>query len=346
MTKVGEHITLDIIGNNEELDPLFFEKVIYKVAEAAKVTVLKISKYKFEPQGFTILALLAESHMSFHTFPEKGIISFDFFTCANVSPSIAIDIIKKEFKHKRIVKKEFNRDTKDLYHDIYSSPGLQKSYVVNDVLEDFKSKVGQHIEILELEQFGKSLFIDNEIQVASSDEHLYSGAFVNAGLKLNKDKENAAIIGGGDGGVARECISKGFNFIDWYELDPEVVEVCNKHLGKIGNKSTKKNSVKCIWGDAFESIKSVEDDKYDKIFVDLNDDQFCIDLAAKNMDSLVRILKPNGVITAQVGSQDKKPEQVEKWLDVFNKNFGNTTLDRVYIPSFDCSWNFSSSINH
>ena len=29
-----------------------------------------------------------------------------------------------------------------------------------------------------------------------------------------------------------------------------------------------------------------------------------------------------------------------------DKNFGNTTLDRVYIPSFDCSWNFSSSINH
>ena len=38
-----------------------------------------ISRYKFEPQGFTILALLAESHISFHTFPEKGIISFDFF---------------------------------------------------------------------------------------------------------------------------------------------------------------------------------------------------------------------------------------------------------------------------
>jgi spermidine synthase len=346
MTKVGEHITLDIIGTDKEYDPLVFEKVIYKIAEAAKVTILNISKYKFEPQGFTILALLAESHISFHTFPEKGIISFDFFTCGKISPSIAIDIIKKEFKHTRIVKKEFNRDTKSLYHDIYSSAGLQKSYVVNDVLEDFKSKVGQHIEILELEQFGKSLFIDGEIQVAANDEHLYSSTFVNAGLKLNKDKEKAAIIGGGDGGVARECISKGFSFIDWYELDPEVVDVCNKHLGDIGKKSTEKNSVKCVWGDAFESIKSVEDDKYDKIFVDLNDDQFCIDLASKNMDSLVRILKPNGVITAQVGSQDKKPEQVKKWLDVFNKNFGNTTLDRVYIPSFDCSWNFSSSINH
>jgi len=346
MVKVGEHITLDVIGTKKEYSPSFFEKIIYKIAKKAKVTVLEISRHKFEPQGFTIVALLAESHMSFHTFPENNIISFDFFTCAKVSPAVAFDILKKEIDHTRIVKKEFNRDTISLYHDIYSSPGLQKSYVVNNVLEDFISKVGQHIEILDLEQYGKSLFIDNEIQVATSDEHLYSSTFVSASLKLNKSTDKAAIIGGGDGGVARECISKGFNFIDWYELDPEVVEVCNKHLGKIGNKATEKNSVKCIWGDAFESINNVEDDKYDKIFVDLNDDQYCIDLTAKNMDSLVRILKPNGVITAQVGSQDKKPKQVEKWLDVFNKNFGNTTLDRVYIPSFDCSWNFSSSINH
>ena len=104
--------------------------------------------------------------------------------------------------------------------------------------------------------------------------------------------------------------------------------------------------MKCVWGDAFESIKAVEDDTYDHIFVDLNDDQFCIDLAAKNIDAMIRILKPKGVITAQVGSQDKKPKQVDSWLNVFNHHFGNTKLSRVYIPSFDCSWNFSSSINH
>ncbi len=344
--KVGEHITLDIIGTKNEYTPSFFEKLVYKIAKKAKVTVLEISKHKFEPQGFTLVALLAESHMSFHTFPEKGIISFDFFTCAKVSPSVAVDIIKKEIEHKRIVKKEFNRDTIALYDDVYNSPGLKKYYIVNNVLEDFTSKVGQHIEILDLEQFGKSLFIDNELQVATNDEYLYSSTFVNSGLKLNKAKDKAAIIGGGDGGVARECISKNFNFIDWFELDPEVVEACNKYLSKVGNDATKKNSVKCIWGDAFESIKSVEDNRYDKIFVDLNDDQYCINLASKNMKSFKRILKPNGVITAQVGSQDKKPKQVDSWLKVLNKSFGNTTLDRVYIPSFDCSWNFASSINH
>ena len=345
MTKVGEHITLDIIGSTKEYDPSLYEKVIKEIAKAADVTILNISKYKFEPQGFTILALLAESHISFHTFPEKGIISFDFFTCGKVNPIVALEVLKKEIKHKRIVKKEFNRDTVSYYDDIYSSPGLKKYYMVRNILEDFTSKVGQHIEILDLEQFGKSLFIDNELQVAESDEHLYSSTFVNSGLKLNPSKDKSAIIGGGDGGVARELISKGFNLIDWYELDPEVVHVCDKHLSKIGEKATTKNSVKCVWGDAFESIKKVEDNKYDKVFVELNDDQYCIDLAAKNINSLKRILKSNGTITAQVGSRDKKPKQVDKWLSLFEKSFGNTSLDRIYIPSFDCSWNFASSLN-
>ena len=240
MTKVGEHITLDIIGTKKEYDPSFYEKLVYKIAKLAKVTVLKISKYKFEPQGFTLVALLAESHISFHTFPENEIISFDFFTCGKVSPSVALKVIKEEIEHKQIIIKEFNRDTIDLYHDNYSSPGLKKSYVVNKVLENFKSKAGQYIEILDLEQFGKALFIDNEIQVAESDEHLYSSTFVNSGLNLNSNKEKAAIIGGGDGGVARECISQNFRFIDWYELDPEVVDVCDKHLSKIGEKATEK----------------------------------------------------------------------------------------------------------
>ena len=44
MTKVGEHITLDIIGTTKEYDPSVFEKVINDIAKAAKVTILNISK--------------------------------------------------------------------------------------------------------------------------------------------------------------------------------------------------------------------------------------------------------------------------------------------------------------
>ena len=96
MTKVGEHLTLDIIGTDKEYEPKFYEKLIYKIAKKAKVSVLKISSHKFEPQGFTLVALLAESHMSFHTFPERGVVSFDFFTCGKISPRVALNILKKK----------------------------------------------------------------------------------------------------------------------------------------------------------------------------------------------------------------------------------------------------------
>ena len=99
MKKVGEHVTIDFLGVKKEYSPDFYNKVIYKIAKKAKIEVLNISEKVFKPQGYTCLALLAESHMSFHTFPERGIISFDFFTCGKISPTAALEILKNEIKH-------------------------------------------------------------------------------------------------------------------------------------------------------------------------------------------------------------------------------------------------------
>ena len=289
--KVGEHITLDFHGVHEDHKPEFYEKIFKKIAQAAKVEIVNISKYVFTPQGVTLLCLLKESHMSFHTFPEKGIVSFDFFTCGTVSPNISVEILKKELPHSTVVKKDFDRDSIHHYKDIYSSEGIKKFYMVEKIIKNFKSKVGQHIEILKLKEFGNALFIDGEIQVAEKDEELYSSTFVNSGLRLSKNNSTAAIIGGGDGGVARECIKSNFNYIDWFELDKEVVEACQEYLPDVFKNINNSNKVNCIWGDAFKNIISCDDKKYDHLFIDLNDDQFCIDLASKNIKEIKRILK-------------------------------------------------------
>lgn len=345
MVRIGEHITLDIIGTTKEYDIAFYEDLIYKIADASKVTVLQISKHKFEPQGMTMLALLAESHMSFHTFPEHGIIAFDFFTCGKVHPNIAINFLKEAIEHTQIIKREFNRTTEEptlLQNYIDSTDGLRKSYAVKTVIEDFNSEAGQHIQVLDLNEFGPSLFINQDIQVSTKDEHLYSSTFVNSGLKLNDAKGKAAIIGGGDLGVARECIAQNFESVDLYELDPEVVRVCDKYLSKIGNKVMENKAVSCIWGDAFENIKTVADNTYDKIFIDLTDEKFCVDLTLNNVDQLKRILKPQGTITAQIGSKDNRPEQTEYWVNALRREFGKVSIDEVHVPSFDCHWNFAS----
>lgn len=350
MQKVGDHITLDFIGVSKEYTSLFYEEVMNKIAKAAKVGIINIAKYEFSPKGLTIIALLKESHISFHTFPEDQIISFDFFTCGQIHPDVAVDILKNEIEHTSVVYKKISRDSVHHYPDIYSSEGIQITYIVEEVIKRFTSKQGQFIEILKLKEYGNALFIDNEIQVAENDEELYSSTFVNSSLKLANSfyyakNKSAAIIGGGDGGVVRECIKNGFNYVDWFELDQEVVEVCETYLPKVFKNINKNKNVNCIWGDAFENITSRDNEKYDHIFIDLNDDQYCISLAEKNMNEIKRIVKKNGVVTAQVGCKNLKPNQVESWINVLNNHFGNTTMSEIYIPSYDCSWNFVSSVN-
>ena len=216
---------------------------------------------------------------------------------------------------------------------------------MEEIIKCFKSEQGQFIEIMKLKEFGNALFIDNELQVAESDEKLYSSTFVNSSLQLSGNNHSAAIIGGGDGGVARECIKNGFEYVDWFELDKEVVECCQKYLPEVFKNINKSNNVNCIWGDAFTNIKGSENEKYDHLFIDLNDDPYCISLAEKNIEEIRRIVKKNGVITVQVGSQHKKPKQVESWIATLSQHFGNTKLSEVFIPSFDCTWNFVSSVN-
>ena len=182
MIKVGEHITLDFLGVKREYSKSFYEKIIYKIAKAAKVEILNVSSHEFQPQGFTLVALLSESHFSFHTFPERGVISFDFFTCGKVHPKVALKILKKEIQHERVVVNSFDRSSVSLYDDIYSTAGQKKYYVVNNVLETFTSKVGQYVEIMSLEEFGNALFIDHEIQVAEKMKKSIAQLFLNLAM--------------------------------------------------------------------------------------------------------------------------------------------------------------------
>ncbi len=344
--KVGDHITLDFIGvkNAETLyTPDFYKDIIQKIADTAHVKVASIVDYKFEPQGYTVLALLLESHMSFHTFPELGVISFDFFTCGKIHPNVAVDILKKAINHERVVHKTTERNTIELYKDVVAHKGMQNYYTVLDEIASIDSPTGQKIEILKLQDFGVALFIDQEIQVSENDEYLYSQAFVELGLEVSEKAKTAAIIGGGDGGVARECLNHGFESIDWFELDKEVMTVCKNYLPSIFQNVDDHKNVNCVLGDAFQSIKAVADDTYDHIFVDLTNEDYCIELAKSNMSELKRILKKNGAITIQVGTIDKEGPQVQKWINFLQESFGNYQEKSVFVPSFDCRWTFVSS---
>ncbi|KEQ26752.1 adenosylmethionine decarboxylase [Paenibacillus tyrfis] len=89
----GRHVVADLWGvdferiNNAEL----LQIQLIEAAEKCGATVLSVQGKQFKPQGATVLLLLSESHLSIHTYPEKGFAALDCYTCGETAdPEVAI----------------------------------------------------------------------------------------------------------------------------------------------------------------------------------------------------------------------------------------------------------------
>ena len=106
----GKHLLLELYRCDYEKlnDESFLRCSLNRAAKLAKATVLNLISNKFEPQGVTAIALLAESHMSIHTWPESNYSAVDIFTCGqNMSPEFAsqylIEALKAEEHTLRVI---------------------------------------------------------------------------------------------------------------------------------------------------------------------------------------------------------------------------------------------------
>jgi len=82
-------------------DESFLRCTLNKAAKIGKAKVLNLISNKFEPQGVTAIALLAESHISIHTWPESNYSAVDIFTCGqNMMPEVASQYLIKSLMAK------------------------------------------------------------------------------------------------------------------------------------------------------------------------------------------------------------------------------------------------------
>jgi S-adenosylmethionine decarboxylase len=93
----GLHLIADFEGASRLDDCAWIEAALREGAEAAHATVLEVRLHPFGPgQGITGVALLAESHISIHTWPEAGTAAIDVFVCgATADPQAALAVIQQ-----------------------------------------------------------------------------------------------------------------------------------------------------------------------------------------------------------------------------------------------------------
>ena len=108
----SKHLLLELYGCDFEKlnDESFLRCKLNRASKLAKATVLNLISNKFEPQGVTAIALLSESHISIHTWPESNYSAVDIFTCGtNMLPELAsqylIESLKAEEHFLRVIER-------------------------------------------------------------------------------------------------------------------------------------------------------------------------------------------------------------------------------------------------
>lgn len=105
----GIHLLIDLYGASHLSDMEHIEKTMLRCVEAAGATLLHIHLHPFEPDGVSGVAVLAESHISVHTWPENRFAAFDVFMCGNTKPELCIDIMREAFEAERVEVQEILR---------------------------------------------------------------------------------------------------------------------------------------------------------------------------------------------------------------------------------------------
>ena len=101
----GDHYLVDLHGCNAEIVAAVkpTEEALLEAATRCGSTIIQHHFHQFSPHGVSGIILIAESHISVHTWPENGFVAVDIFTSGEVmKPQVAIDLLEQAFAASRV----------------------------------------------------------------------------------------------------------------------------------------------------------------------------------------------------------------------------------------------------
>ncbi|MFP4003551.1 MAG: adenosylmethionine decarboxylase [Alphaproteobacteria bacterium] len=106
----GSHLIVDMWSASGLDDEALIERALVDAVEESGATLLHIHVHKFSGGGgVSGVAVLAESHISVHTWPERGYAAFDIFMCGDATPAAAIPPLKAAFRPENVIVTEHKR---------------------------------------------------------------------------------------------------------------------------------------------------------------------------------------------------------------------------------------------
>lgn len=353
----GRHVLAEMRGVDPALlnDADFLSGAVRSAVTRVGATVCEVVSHRFEPNGVTVVALLAESHASVHTYPEFGALFADVFTCGErADPERAVRLLAEALGCDRVLLSTVDRGRGGAVSERLGA-GLSRRWEISDVL--FEAHTGFQNLLIARTGEGVALFCDDERQSTEASQLIYHEALLVPAMLLAERTRRVLIIGSSEGVLSRIAADEGAE-VDHVDIDRVAVRACAEHLPYGYTPETLKAAergqgpIRVHYQDGWEFVAG-SDGGYDLVLIDLPDE----DPAAAEQspgkspephDRLYStgflrrcagLLTPEGVVASQAGCavKGRNDTLIRAWQR-FGEVFGTT----VYYGSDEHVWSFLS----
>ena len=220
---VGRHVLAELGG----IDPSVLDDVDrLRTDLAAALTesgaqVRQIVTERFEPQGATVVAVLAESHASIHTWPEHGGMHVDVFTCGESADPVAAV--------QRLAERVGAGDTALQVVDRGGAPRTVTEPIAEGLTRRWELGRVHHVAHTGFQKVvvaqtaqGVTLFCDDERQSTEHTQLTYHEALFWPGALLARKLERVLIVGSSEGVASELAVAAGATRVDHVDIDTEV----------------------------------------------------------------------------------------------------------------------------
>jgi spermidine synthase len=332
-------------------------------------------QWQGQPGGITGAVLLAESHLAIHTWPERRGVTLDVYVCNFTADNTAraeqlFDALTVAFRPKSNVVNRIQRG--DLAASaaataaqaaLADAPGVKDGaaapagarqeqlifdwlnahsgygYTAREQLAAIQSPY-QRVEVYDTHQFGRLFRLDGRLMTSEGEEFFYHECMTHPALLTHPNPQSVLVIGGGDGGSSEEIFKHpGVRRVVMAELDPVVIDISRKWLGRIHKGALDDPRLHLKLGDGFEFVKNCTE-KFDLIVLDLTDpDTPAFHLYSEEFFRMCRrLLNPGGLMTMHLGSPVYQAATVKKNAANLRRVFRHVSPMALYIPLYGSLW--------
>jgi spermidine synthase len=301
---VGRH-TICELWDARHLDSVdVVERALRDAAAAGNCTLLQTYVHQFAPHGVSGIAVIAESHVALHTWPEYGYCAADIFTCGDTANLDAmVETLRAAFDAERVDSRTLTRGQPiGRFEESEPFSASHAAYDIVQVLERRRTEY-QELVLFESPRLGRVMALDGIVQLTDLDTFVYHEMLAHPALFAHPAPKAVAVVGGGDVHLVAEVLKHpGIEAVHLLELDEEVVEISRKHYS-LARDTLNDPRVDVRPGDAFDTIEELSG-QLDAILVDLTDP---IGPAARLFESpfyalCERSLRADGFLVAQTES--------------------------------------------